>query len=70
MYPHDRSFGINPGDMIKFWVEPRIILGVRPYTGRYPDICNCVLRVQSDTKRGWMEMSFHTKNMDNIIKNT
>lgn len=69
-HEHDSSFGIEPGDMIKLWVEPRIILRVIPYTGRYPEICNCVLHVQSDTLRGWTEMSFHTKNMDEIIKNT
>lgn len=67
---HDSSFGIEPGDMIEFWAEPRIILKVIPYTGRYPEICNCVLHVQSDTQRGWSEMSFHTSNMHKIIKNT
>jgi hypothetical protein len=46
------------GDSITtFWGEAKI-LDIHPYTGRYPQWFNCVLKVTAPkTKNGWLEVA-------------
>jgi hypothetical protein len=34
------------------------ILAILPYTGCYPQFCDCVLKLNSETPRGWTEMAY------------
>jgi hypothetical protein len=56
------------GRKIKVWWETgepdnmATILEVLPYTGRYPEFCDCVLKLPAPrTRRGWLEMAYNSK---------
>ena len=44
------------GDSFPIWFNRNgIVLKVFPYTGRYPQWFTWVVRITSDTPRGWLE---------------
>lgn len=49
---------LKVGDMINVWTTDRRILAILPYRGLYTQWFNCVIRFQSDTPSGWMEMAY------------
>ena len=64
---------VRVGDRIRVWWNTGVVengsnvdtvLAVLPYTGRYPKLCDCVLRLPS-TKcyRGWVEMAYHSSDL-------
>ena len=52
------------GDKIPFWGSGSpdglsTVLAIFPYTGKYTNEFNCVLRLTAQrTKRGWLEMAY------------
>jgi hypothetical protein len=55
LYPVWWSTGVREGA----WNLARII-GVQPYTGRYPESFTHVLKLHApNTDRGWLEMAVH-----------
>ncbi len=40
---------------------PRRIIEVKPYKGLYRDIFDCVLVILADTRKGFTEMAYHSK---------
>lgn len=58
---------IRVGDRMRVWWAVNggnvaTVLAVLPYTGAYPQYADCVLRLTSDTPRGWGEMSYDSGN--------
>jgi len=55
---------VKVGDKIAFWASGSpdgfsTVLEMRPYTGKYTNMFNCVLKLTAqNTTRGWMEMSY------------
>jgi hypothetical protein len=51
---------IRVGNIIPVWWKPEgaRVLAVLPYTGRYPQWFSRVLRLESDTPRGWIEIAW------------
>jgi len=43
------------GSEFILWTTPRKVLSVKKYTGAYPQWFTYVVRVTSDTPRGWTE---------------
>lgn len=43
------------GSPMKLWFGETTVLSVKRYEGRYADIFTWVVRVKSDTPRGWIE---------------
>lgn len=48
------------GDKVSVWWMPQgaAVIAILPYTGRYPQWFNCVLRLQSNTPRGWQDIAW------------
>lgn len=40
---------------------PRRIIEIKPYTGRYKDLFDCVLVIWANTKKGFTEMAYNSK---------
>lgn len=64
---------MNVGDQMYCWWDTGLydekgrnictILKILPYTGRYPEMFDCVLRLSAPALvKGWMERAFNTKN--------
>jgi hypothetical protein len=55
------NIAVKVGDKIEFWGSGSpdglsTVLEIRPYTGRYPEYYNCVLKLSAKrVDRGWME---------------
>ena len=50
---------ITEGMGFQMWTTWRTVIAVLPYTGKYTEYYNCVLRLTSDTPRGYTEMAYH-----------
>jgi len=55
-----RTRPIQAGDRVQtFWNDAAEVLETLPYTGRFPEHFNVVLRVSApSTRRGWLEVAF------------
>ena len=51
---------IQPGDPIDtWWAGDNTVIEVLPYTGRYPQWFNCVLKITApNTIRGWSTQAY------------
>lgn len=62
------------GKKIKYWCSGRedgisTILDIRPYTGRYPECADYIIKITAmNTYRGWMETSISKSDLDLYIK--
>jgi hypothetical protein len=62
----DRKFP-QPGEQMETWFSGRKdklsrVIAVLPYTGKYPESFDCVLRLSADgTRRGYMEMTWSSR---------
>lgn len=54
------------GVKIQTWFGPATILKVERYRGAYPQWFNWIIRVSSETSRGWTEMAI--KDMESLTK--
>ena len=56
MYESQRTIP-KVGDRVPYWFAPEgtEVLGVRPYTGSFPQWFHSFVKLRSDTHRGWTE---------------
>jgi hypothetical protein len=58
------------GDEIRVWWQTgrgnmATVLAVLPYTGKFPEWFDCVLRLSApNTRRGWMEMAYRSSDYE------